>query len=423
MTKPPAPKPATVEIAGGKVTWNTKDSSGKPQTVTLECQTAGELLAKKIPARRFLLAPWLREHESVLLYSPTGGGKSLLALSVAIAVAGGGKLCGWTVGKRGASNESGSVEGDTPAGGDGWRVLFIDGEMHEGDLQERFQGLLAGAERTDRDNVLRNITVISRQAQTDGVRFPSITEGSGGAFYCALVRAYKADLIVFDNFSTLGEVADENAASAFGPLNDTLLALKQQGVATMLVHHAGKDHKLRGSTRLQATFEVIVQLDVRDKWRPPIPWRVEKAADADVTRGAAFLVRFEKMRRGEKPAEVYASLTSTPLNAGGSSLTWSYQSQENPRLHDIREGLEEARWGWQQEISDELGVDKGTISRDLKAGYRLGMWTKHWITLRLAAGRKNAGGRMNSWDTPESLAEDADIELAGLEDAPMESVS
>ncbi len=416
--KATATKPATTVTTGGTVTWKMQDRSGATRTVTLKCQTARELLAENIPQRGFLLAPWLREQESVLLYSPTGGGKSLFALSAAIAVAGGGKMFGWTAGKR-ASNEKVSAA----AGDDGWRVLFIDGEMHEEDIQERLRGLLAGADHTDREKVLSNITVISRQAQDGGAWFPSITEPSGVAFYCALVRAYNADMIVFDNFSTLGEVEDENAASSFGPLTDTLLALKQQGVATMLVHHAGKNNEIRGSTRIQATFEVIVKLDVRDKWRPPTPWRVEKADEDDDGRGAAFLVRFEKMRRGEKPAEVYASLKSTPLSAGGSSLKWRYQSQGNPRLHEIREGLEEARWGSQQDIADDLGVDKGTISRDLKAGYRFDMWTKHWITLRLATGLRQAGERINGWDTVESFGGDMDAELATLEDAPLEGLS
>jgi DNA invertase Pin-like site-specific DNA recombinase len=55
-----------------------------------------------------------------------GVGKSLFALSAALAVAGGGEFLGWTTAKK---------EG-------GWRVLYIDGEMHIADIQERANLLL-----------------------------------------------------------------------------------------------------------------------------------------------------------------------------------------------------------------------------------------------------------------------------------------
>jgi hypothetical protein len=381
--------------ANGKVVWKMKDDAGALKVVSLKCQTAGELLAEDIRQRGFLLDPWLREAESVLLYAPTGAGKSFLALSAAIAVADGGKLLGWAAGTCPETHD-----------GKGWRVIYVDGEMHLGDLQERLRGLLAGAEGTNREQVLSNLTLISRQGQSGEGWFPSITDTEGVAFYRNLVREHDADLIVFDNFSTLGEVEDENAASSFNAIVTTLLSLKQMGVATMLVHHAGKNGNMRGSTKLAATFEVIVKLDVKDKWLPVNPWSVAKTADADGDeRGAAFLTCFEKMRSGERPAEVYASLKSVPRFEGGRSLQWSYKSATNPRLCQIREGLEEAQWATQQEIAHELGVDPGTISRDLQAGYKFGMWTRPWITSQLAAGLKKAGGRLNSWDTAERAAE------------------
>ena len=67
--------------------------------------------------------------------------------------------------------------------------------------------------------------------------------------------------MILDNFSTLGEVEDENAASSFNAIQQFLLQLKVQGVATMLVHHAGKSGDFRGSSKLAATFETIIKLE------------------------------------------------------------------------------------------------------------------------------------------------------------------
>ena len=66
-----------------EVVKNSKEASSD-----LLMPTLGELLATSIPERQNILRPWLREHESCLLYAATGVGKSLFALTTALAVAG-----------------------------------------------------------------------------------------------------------------------------------------------------------------------------------------------------------------------------------------------------------------------------------------------------------------------------------------------
>ena len=101
-----------------------------------------------------------------------------------------------------------------------------------------------------------------------------------------LVREKELDLVILDNFSTLGEVEDENSASCFNAIQQFLLELKVHDVATMLVHHAGKGGDFRGSSKLAATFETIVKLErVREKG---------EAGDAQ------FRVRWDKVRAGGK---------------------------------------------------------------------------------------------------------------------------
>lgn len=323
----------------------------------------------------------------MLLWAPTGVGKSLFALSAAIAVAGGGKLLGWTAGKRNDDDD------DTDA--TGWRVLYIDGEMNLGDIQERLRGLLAGAERTDSAKVLNNLTLLSRQGQADAEWFPSITDPEGVAFYRGLVMEHKADMIVFDNFSTLGEVEDENAAASFNAIVQTLLSLKQLGVATMLVHHAGKNGEtFRGSSKLGATFEIIMQLAAAGK----------DASD----RGASFLTVFEKMRSGMRPPEVAATLETIDTFEGQRTLRWQHITATNARLYEIRDGLTERRWGSQKEIAEELGVNESTITRDIQAGILLQLWTKPEVAtkLREGAARAAAGDVLTVQGAPGGSGDD-----------------
>src|SRR5262249_10263860 len=53
----------------------------------IKVPSLGQLLDSKFRDRKYLLSPWLREHESCMVYADTGVGKSMFALSAALAVA------------------------------------------------------------------------------------------------------------------------------------------------------------------------------------------------------------------------------------------------------------------------------------------------------------------------------------------------
>ena len=80
--------------------------------------TAAELLAADPTPRREILAPWLTAESVALVYGPPGIGKSLFALSVSWAAAGGGSLFGWTSPRP-------------------HRVMHVDGGLSVASLRER----------------------------------------------------------------------------------------------------------------------------------------------------------------------------------------------------------------------------------------------------------------------------------------------
>jgi RecA-family ATPase len=214
-------------------------------THELKMPTTGQLLAARFKERKYLLAPWLREHENCMVYAATGVGKSLFALSAALAVAGAGEYLGWR---------------PDALDGRGWRVLYVDGEMHIADIQDRVRQLRAGMQSLNKAAVDENLIFLARQHQDAGAQFPSITEHAGQQFVLRQIRDHRVDMVVLDNFSTLGEVEDENAAASFNAIQQFLLQLKVQQVATMLVHHTGKaEDNFRGSSKLAATFETITR--------------------------------------------------------------------------------------------------------------------------------------------------------------------
>jgi hypothetical protein len=96
-------------------------------------------------------------------YVASGVGKSLFAMSAAIAIAGGGEFFGWKPDQR--------------ANGKPWKVFYVDGEMHIADLQERGETLIAACPGVDEAAANANLRLFARQDQKDGSLFPYFDGG------------------------------------------------------------------------------------------------------------------------------------------------------------------------------------------------------------------------------------------------------
>ena len=103
----------------------------------------GDILDYEFTPRGDLVAPWLKEGESALIYAAPGVGKSMFALSLALAVAGGGKYLDW--------------EAPRP-----YRVLFVDGEMPMDTIKERTELLLKALPDIDHELIRQNLHVFAR---------------------------------------------------------------------------------------------------------------------------------------------------------------------------------------------------------------------------------------------------------------------
>jgi hypothetical protein len=341
----------------------------------LKAPTLGQLLDSKFEDRAYLLEPWLREQESCMVYADVGVGKSMFALSAAIAVAGGGKFLGWKPAEK---------EG-------GWKVLYVDGEMHIGDIQERAELLLDAVPGVDREKARENLRFLSRQHQDPGEVFPSISEQAGTNFFLKRVELGKLDLVVLDNFSTLGDVEDENAASSFNSIQAFLLHLKTERVATILIHHSGKPQgpkketvSFRGSSKLAATFETIIQLQ-------------RSQQTFEETSEARFTVRWEKARRGNLPIRMVAARLAPvdPKEFGGKpGVKWVYESTYASKYEMIEGLLASGTVKTQAEIAQAVGVTEPMVGKYRDKGVELGLWTKEQWKNRLRHGKAQRTKRL-----------------------------
>lgn len=349
-----------VRDISSKVDWTIRKDSEAPYKISLKQPTLGQLLESTFPTRHYLLHPWLRQQESAMIFAETGIGKSLVGLSIALAVAGQGKFLNWE--SKAPPEKS-------------FRVLYVDGEMHIQDIQERAAMLMETIQGLNVELACRNLEFLSRQHQDSGKAFPSITEDSGRDFYLQDILKGGFDLVIYDNFTTLGDVEDENSASSFNSIQEFLLAHKTQGVATILIHHAGKNGTFRGSSKLAATFESIIQL--------------EKIESPSEDQGALFRLSEFKDRsgRGIKPM-IVRLIKSNPFN--NSPARWEFESNLS-RLEVMKENLQKGCYITQKEIADEFGISPQMTGKDITRGVELGLWTQQDISQWLRKGKAKRG--------------------------------
>lgn len=329
--------------------------------IGLRTLTFGALMNQRFEPREPLLTPWLRCGQSAMLWAPSGAGKTLLSLTMALAVAGGGEFIGW--------------RSPRPR-----RVLLVDGEMHMEDLRDRLALLAPSVDGIDLEAAQANLMILPRLGQHSGASFPDLgdtKEHGGQDALLAEVKRHKPDLVILDNLSTLTNLEDENAAAGFAPVSDLLLELRRQQVGVMLVHHSAKGgSNYRGSSRMEATFDVVVGLTV-DRER-------------DASRGARFKLVWSKYR-GAPHAAVRERTVRLGRREDGKA-EWQDEKAVPEGVRVVVKAVRSGRYSSQKAVAEALGLSEGEVSKRRKEAVRAGAVTEdEWKTF-LGASRACGDG-------------------------------
>lgn len=247
---------ALVESAASPVPAGVNGARAPEPRTALRPLDLADFLRLELPPRRLLLAPWLSEKAIAMIYSPRGVGKTLLALSVAYAVASGGRSLNWTAAEP-------------------RRVLFVDGEMPASEMKYRLAAMVAGVEVEAAADYFK---MLSADASADGL--PDLATREGQQTLDDAIG--DAELIVLDNISTLVRAGKENEAESWATVQDWALAHRRAGRSLLFVHHAGKGGAQRGTSKREDVLDTVIAL------RRPV--------DYMPVQGARFEVHFEKAR-------------------------------------------------------------------------------------------------------------------------------
>ena len=195
-------------------------------------------------------------------------------------------------------------------------------------------------------------------------------------------------MVVLDNLSTLcPTLDDENSASAWAPFNDFVVALKREGIAVIVVHHASKSGGYRGSSNLVTTLETVVSL------KAP-----EGPQEGVESTGACFTVHIEKARNNAP-----IRLKNKTLKLG--EFGWSVTIDEHSTALKVVEMIKSLNYVSQAEIARALDVVPSTVSRMLYKAYLLGLTDKTEVDRKLADAKQ-----LRNSPLPEDFFEDAEAD-------------
>ncbi len=301
------------------------------QIHTLQTYTVEELLLQKLPPREHLLRPWLRQRESALIWSEPGLGKTFVSLSVALVLAGGGKMLNW------------SADG-------GRKVLIYDAEMDDVDLQSRLAGLAPGIDGLNRVQAGKNITITPKQRQHHSLVFPDLASPAGQASILKTALDGGFDVVIFDNLSSMTTVADENSSQALKPVTDFIQRMKSAGLSVITICHSNKGGtNYRGTSHLAGNFDVIIGLQKTD----------EALLQPD---GICFKLTYNKYRSQTSTRE-HPMVVSLQTSAEDGISRWSHKMSEEDRLTLIVALLKSGEYSTQTGLAAPMKCNKVQIGR------------------------------------------------------------
>ena len=237
--------------------------------------TMDDFLTMELPKREMILSPFLPSQGLCLLYAKRGVGKTHVAIGIAYAVAVGGNFLKWHAIKP-------------------RKVLYIDGEMPAGAMQERLRRIsLSENLKPPVSDYLRLITPDLQ----DGP-MPNLSTFEGRAILKELID--DSELIIIDNLSSLFRSGVENEAESWQPVQDWALEMRRCGKTILFVHHAAKGGQQRGTSKKEDALDTVLVL------KQPQGYRSDQ--------GACFEVSFEKTRHfaGEDAAPFNVQLKTQP---------------------------------------------------------------------------------------------------------------
>ena len=317
-----------------------------PPKQKLEVSLWSEMETRKYPERVTLISNLIHDREAIMLYSPTGVGKTWLSLSIAMMVAGKGQL------------EVLDWENKDPQ-----PVCYVDGEMLEEDMQERIKMLIPTL-NVDEEELRKNFRYLSRVSQKEEIEdFLSLELKENQLELLKWLKDNsgkgKHPLLVLDNLSNLAELGDENSSGQMQSFNMMVTKARKFGCSMVTVHHTGKSMTVGpdGIPTWRGSYDMATRLD---KTLCLLP--CQSSLDGYIT----FQVLEGKSRRGER---INKTIQFNPFEK-----KWELfdESSTEDRHEMVKELVELGLIGKYEDLKDILERSASSAERYIKQSIESG---------------------------------------------------
>lgn len=195
---------------------------------------ANDFLNMTLPELEYVIQPLLTVRGRGMAFSPRGLGKTFVMLGMGHCIATGSDAFVWRVARA-------------------RRVVYIDGEMHAAQLQQRVDQIYKIYGRRPEAGYLRLIT---RDLQKNAR--PKINTAEGRRQIESHLQP--GCVLILDNLSALAPSGDEAETDEWAEIEDWLINLSWMGVSTIFIHHAGKSGQQRGTSKREDLLDFVLEL-------------------------------------------------------------------------------------------------------------------------------------------------------------------
>ncbi len=302
----------------------------------------------KPKSERRLFGDFWLEGEMTVLFGETGSGKSVLAMQIARALAGGPRLE--------------PFEMDVEPG----RVAYFDFELTDDQFQKRYTSDASRPGETSPfpDNLIRCPPQVLRSLPPGFENFHDFLIGS----ITHLVEYLDAKFIILDNITWLSPNLE--ASPTAQRLMKTLVQLKKElGISILVLAHTQKRFSrtpieiahLNGSKMLSVFADSMFALGTSRRGKRLRYIKATKHRNTPDRDAETEVATVKIGKEGNFLGFTYVDLTDERSHNG-----WSYGQADRPEFVEQVRGLAERQFT-QREIAEQLGVGSTTINRCLKA--------------------------------------------------------
>lgn len=302
-----------------------------PTEMRLPIKPKADFIMEECEHKTPILGPHLTERSMGLIYSWRGLGKTMFALSQFDSISKGTALGPW------------KVANPVPS-------LFIDGELAEADLQERFTLL-------DRLNPAPEVAPLyvlsSHTCNRIGLGNLNLSKPETMEQLKAVCLDLRVKVLAIDNISSLYPGTDENPKLEWDPINQWALDLRFSGISTVFIHHEGYESRQRGTSGREDNLDYSIRLIRPNGYTPD--------------EGCRFIAHFTKSRVRSSELPLIAD-TEFWLTEQDEHPTWVWGDVRKQSRKDILRLLDEGLS--QADVARSLNVDKAYVSRIRKEAIR-----------------------------------------------------